>query len=53
MKRLIQFSVSYPITISMIVLAVILLGYISFTKLGYGFVPRPEQSAAVHRAPIG
>jgi len=39
MKRLTQFSVNYPITIMMLVLAVILLGYISFSKLGIDLFP--------------
>ncbi len=39
MKKLTQFSVSYPITILMLVLAVILLGYISFQKLGVDLFP--------------
>ena len=39
MKRLTQFSVDYPVTILMIVLGVILLGYISFDKLGVDLFP--------------
>jgi hydrophobic/amphiphilic exporter-1 (mainly G- bacteria), HAE1 family len=39
MKKLTQFSVDYPVTILMIVLAVILLGYISFDKLGVDLFP--------------
>ena len=39
MKKLTQFSVSYPVTIMMIVLGVILLGYISFDKLGVDLFP--------------
>jgi len=39
MKKLTQFSVNYPITILMLVLAVILLGYISFSKLGIDLFP--------------
>jgi hydrophobic/amphiphilic exporter-1 (mainly G- bacteria), HAE1 family len=39
MKKLTQFSVNYPITILMFVLAVILLGYISFSKLGIDLLP--------------
>jgi len=39
MKKLTQFSVNYPVTIMMVVLAVILLGYISFDKLGVDLFP--------------
>ncbi|MBT4482438.1 MAG: efflux RND transporter permease subunit [Candidatus Latescibacteria bacterium] len=39
MKKLPQFSVNYPITIVMLILAVILLGYISFQKLGMDLFP--------------
>ncbi len=39
MKKLTQFSVDYPVTILMIVLAVVLLGYISFDKLGVDLFP--------------
>ncbi len=39
MKKLTQFSVDYPVTILMIVLGVILLGYISFDRLGVDLFP--------------
>lgn len=39
MKKLTQFSVDYPVTIMMVVLGVILLGYISFDKLGVDLFP--------------
>lgn len=39
MKSLSQFSVNYPITIIMMVLAIVLLGYISFTNLGVDLFP--------------
>lgn len=39
MKKLIKFAVDYPVTILMVVLAVLLLGYISFTKLGIDLFP--------------
>ena len=39
MKKLTQFSVNYPITILMIICAVLLLGYISFGKLGIDLLP--------------
>ncbi|MCK4754724.1 MAG: efflux RND transporter permease subunit, partial [Calditrichia bacterium] len=39
MKALSQFSVNYPITIIMGVLAIFLLGYISFTNLGVDLFP--------------
>lgn len=38
-KKLTLFSVNYPVTILMIVLAVLLLGYISFDKLGMDLFP--------------
>jgi HAE1 family hydrophobic/amphiphilic exporter-1 len=39
MKKLTQFSVKYPVTVLMMVLAVLLLGYISFSKLGVDLFP--------------
>lgn len=39
MKKLTLFSVNYPVTILMAVLGVILLGYISFDKLGMDLFP--------------
>ena len=39
MKKLTQFAVNYPVTILMGVLAVVLLGYISFNKLGIDLFP--------------
>jgi HAE1 family hydrophobic/amphiphilic exporter-1 len=39
MKALSKFSVNYPITIIMIVLAIVLLGYISFTNLSVDLFP--------------
>ena len=39
MKKIIQFAVEYPITILMLVLAVLLLGTISFQKLGMDLFP--------------
>ncbi len=39
MKKLTEFSVNYPITVLMVVLAVILLGYISFERLGIDLFP--------------
>jgi HAE1 family hydrophobic/amphiphilic exporter-1 len=38
-KKLAQFSVDYPVTILMIVLGIVLLGYISFDKLGMDLFP--------------
>jgi hydrophobic/amphiphilic exporter-1 (mainly G- bacteria), HAE1 family len=38
-KKLTQFAVDYPITILMIVLGIVLLGYISFDKLGMDLFP--------------
>jgi HAE1 family hydrophobic/amphiphilic exporter-1 len=40
MRKLAQFSVQYPTTVLMIVLAVIILGYISFQRLGMDLFPR-------------
>ncbi|KPK87981.1 acriflavine resistance protein B, partial [bacterium SM23_31] len=42
MRAIVEFSVKYPITILMIVLAVILLGTISFQKLGMDLFPELE-----------
>ena len=39
MKRITQFSVNNPVTVSMLVLGIILLGYISFSKLGIDLLP--------------
>jgi len=39
MKKLTQFSVNYPVTILMIVLGIVLLGYISYEKLGVDLFP--------------
>ena len=39
MKPIIQFAVKYPVTILMLVLAVLLLGIISFNKLGMDLLP--------------
>jgi HAE1 family hydrophobic/amphiphilic exporter-1 len=39
MKKITEFSVNYPITVLMLVLAVLLLGYISFQKLGIDLFP--------------
>ncbi len=39
MKKLTRFSVEYPVTIMMLILAVLLLGYISFSKLGIDLFP--------------
>ncbi|MBN2480370.1 MAG: efflux RND transporter permease subunit [Bacteroidales bacterium] len=39
MNKLTQFSINYPVTILMIVLAIVLLGFISFGKLGIDLFP--------------
>lgn len=39
MKKLTKFSVDYPVTVLMVVLGVLLLGYISYDKLGVGLFP--------------
>jgi len=40
MRKLAQFSVRYPTTIVMVILAICLLGYISFQRLGMDLLPR-------------
>jgi len=40
MRKLAHFSVRYPTTILMIILAICLLGYISFQRLGMDLLPR-------------
>ncbi|MCG8410269.1 MAG: efflux RND transporter permease subunit [Bacteroidales bacterium] len=39
MKKITQFSVNNPVTVSMIVIAILLLGYISFEKLSVDLFP--------------
>lgn len=39
MKKLSEFSVTYPVTVLMLVLAILLLGYISFDRLGIDLLP--------------
>lgn len=39
LKSITRFSVKYPVTVSMIILATLLLGYISFGKLGIDLFP--------------
>lgn len=39
MKQLTRFSVNYPVTVSMLILAILLLGYISFDRLGVDLLP--------------
>jgi len=40
MRKLAQFSVRYPTTIIMVILAICLLGYIAFRRLGMDLLPR-------------
>ncbi|MDD4644595.1 MAG: efflux RND transporter permease subunit [Bacteroidales bacterium] len=40
MRKITEFSVRYPVTVTMLVLAVVLLGYISFGKLGTDLFPK-------------
>jgi len=40
MRKLAQFSVKYPTTIIMVILAICLLGYIAFQRLGMDLLPR-------------
>ena len=42
MKKLIQTAVDYPVTLLMIILAILLLGYISFDRLGVDLFPSLE-----------
>ncbi|MCW3806227.1 efflux RND transporter permease subunit [Plebeiibacterium marinum] len=39
MKKLAQFSVSYRVTVAMIILGIVLLGFISFSRLGTDLFP--------------
>ena len=39
MKKITQFSVNYPVTVTMLALAIILLGWISLRKLGVDLLP--------------
>lgn len=39
MKKITQFSVNYPVTVSMIVMAILLLGYVSLGKLNIDLFP--------------
>jgi len=39
LKSITRFSVSYPVTVSMIIIATVLLGFISFGKLGIDLFP--------------
>ncbi|RLD91912.1 MAG: AcrB/AcrD/AcrF family protein [Bacteroidetes bacterium] len=39
LKAITRFSVSYPVSVSMIIIATLLLGYISFDKLGIDLFP--------------
>ncbi len=39
MKKIVQFAVNYPVTISMIILGILLLGYISVGKLSIDLFP--------------
>lgn len=40
MRKITEFAVRYPVTVTMFILAVILLGYISFGKLGTDLFPK-------------
>ena len=39
MRKITEFSVNYPITVLMLVLGLLLLGFISFQKLGIDLFP--------------
>ena len=39
LKSITRFSVNYPVSVSMIIIATLLLGYISFDKLGIDLFP--------------
>jgi HAE1 family hydrophobic/amphiphilic exporter-1 len=40
MRKITEFAVRYPVTVTMFILAVVLLGYISFGKLGTDLFPK-------------
>ncbi len=40
MRKITEFSVRYPVTVTMFILAMVLLGYISFGKLGTDLFPK-------------
>src|SRR6056297_263424 len=42
MKNITRFAVNYPVTITMIVLAIVLLGYISLKKLSLDLFPEMD-----------
>ena len=42
MKKIVQFAVDYPVTVLMLVLGVLLLGYISFSRLGMDLFPEMQ-----------
>jgi hydrophobic/amphiphilic exporter-1 (mainly G- bacteria), HAE1 family len=42
MQKITRFAVNYPVTITMVVLAIILLGYISFKKLSLDLFPEMD-----------
>src|SRR5512138_1335442 len=39
MKKIVQFAVQYPVTIGMVIIGVLLLGYISLTRLSIDLFP--------------
>ena len=49
MNRIAQFAVKYPVTVLMLVLGIVLLGFISFGKLGTDLFPDHEQSQDLYR----
>ena len=48
MLKLTRFSVEYPVTVLMFVLGILLLGYISFSRLGIDLFPDLNNPVWVH-----
>ncbi len=39
MRKIAEFSIKYPVTVAMIILGIVFLGFISFSKIGYDLFP--------------
>ena len=44
MKKIVQFAISYPITIAMLILGILLMGKISYDRLGVDLLPSIDSS---------
>ncbi|MFI3315646.1 MAG: hypothetical protein R3Y04_08310, partial [Rikenellaceae bacterium] len=44
MRKIVNFAVSYPVSITMLILAILLLGKISYDRLGVDLLPSIESS---------